>query len=74
MFKQALTRNIWLYLALALLLAQSADWNKCLVQRGKYLLGIVYNGHFQNARDGLVYQDYLKSHGITHEFIKAHID
>ena len=73
MFKKILARNIWLYVLLMLILAVSVDWHKCLIQRGKYLLGIFYNGYYQNSRDGIVYQDYLKNHRITHEFIKDNI-
>ena len=70
MFKKILCRNFLLYLVLALVLALSVDWGKCFHQRGKYLLGIFYNGYFQNARDGLVYEDYLKRHGTDHESFK----
>ena len=72
MFKVILSRNIWLYLVLALILGVSVDWNKCVLERGRYLLGIFYNGHFKNSNDGTVYQDYLKRHGLTHdEFQKS---
>ncbi|MBI4310011.1 MAG: hypothetical protein HY591_06735 [Candidatus Omnitrophica bacterium] len=70
MLKQILSRNIWLYLGLMLILLVSVDWDKCFRQRGRYLLGIFYNGHFQNPRDGLVYRDYLKRHGTDHGAFK----
>ncbi len=67
MLKSGLSRNYLLYAVIILILAGSVDWKKCHAQRGRYLLGIVYNGHFQNANDGVVYTDYLKRHGSTHE-------
>ena len=70
MFRHIGSRNIWLALGLALILALSVDWDKCFRQRGRYLLGIFYNGHFQNRRDGLVYRDYLKRYGTDHESFK----
>ena len=71
MLKSILAKNIVLYLIVGLIIAKSVDWDKCFMQRGKYLLGIFYNGHFQNSRDGEVYHDYLKRHGTTHEsFVK----
>ena len=70
MFRRIISRNIWLYLCFMLILAVSVDWDKCFRQRGRYLLGIFYNGHFQNYRDGLVYQDYLKRQGTDHESFK----
>lgn len=68
--KAILSRNIMLYVVVALMMAYSVDWDKCLHQRGKYLLGIFYNGYFQNHRDGIVYQDYLKRHHLNHESFK----
>ena len=65
--RHILSRNIWLYLGLMVILAVSVDWHLCFQQRGRYLLGIFYNGYFQNSRDGQVYQDFLKRHGTTHE-------
>ena len=66
-------RNIVGWAVLALVLALSVNWRLCTIERGKYLLGIYYNGFYQNASDGIVYQDYLKTHGITHEFIEKNI-
>ena len=62
MVKNILLRNLFLYALLVFILGASVDWGKCFVQRGKYLLGIVYNGHFENRRDGRVYEDFLKRH------------
>ena len=59
--------NAWLYLLIIVVLVQAVDWRKCTVQRGRYLLGIFYNGHFENRQDGQVYQDFLKRHGLDHE-------
>ena len=67
MFKNILLRNVWLYLILALVLAVSVNWDKCFHQRGRYLLGLWYNGYFQNPLDGQVYKDYLRGHGQTPE-------
>jgi len=71
--RKILARNILWGALLVLLLAPSVDWRLCTIERGKYLLGIFYNGYYQNTADGIVYQDYLKTHGITHEFIKENI-
>ena len=72
-YKQIIARNIVWFALLALLLSASVNWRLCTIERGKYLLGIFYNGNFQNDSDGIVYKDYLKTHGITHEFIKENI-
>jgi hypothetical protein len=73
MVKQIFTRNFVCGALLALLLSQTVNWRLCTIERGKYLLGIYYNGNYQNNADGIVYEDYLKTHGITHEFIKENI-
>ena len=73
MVKEILGRNIVWWALLALLLSQSVNWRLCTIERGKYLLGIFYNGYYQNTSDGIVYKDYLRTHGITHEFIKENI-
>jgi hypothetical protein len=70
MLKLFFSRNFILYAIVALILAQSVDWNKCFKQRARYLLGIVYNGYFQNNMDGIVYNDYLKRHGTNHDAFK----
>lgn len=66
MIKTLLCRNLWFYLAILLLIGTGVDWDKCFHQRGRYLLGIWYNGFFQNQLDQRVYEDYLKRHGTTH--------
>lgn len=71
--KNILARNFWLWIVVALIFSWTVNEKLCMIERGKYLLGIFYNGFFQNSRDGMVYSDYLKSHGITHEFIKNNI-
>jgi len=73
MYRQILGRNIFWWALLAILLSSSVNWRLCTIERGKYLLGIFYNGYYQNTADGMVYTDYLKTHGITHEFIKENI-
>jgi len=73
MVKKILARNILWWFFLGLILTASVNWRLCAIERGKYLLGIFYNGYFQNTSDGIVYRDYLKTHGITHEFIKNNI-
>jgi hypothetical protein len=73
MNKEIFARNIVWWVILALLLSQSVNWRLCTIERGKYLLGIFYNGYYQNTSDGTVYTDYLKTHRITHEFIKGNI-
>ena len=52
-------RNITAYIALAAVLTFAVDHAKVRDQRGRYLLGIFYNGHFKNYKDGIVYFDYL---------------
>src|SRR5580658_2421088 len=73
MYKKFFARNIIWFSLLALGLSTSVNWRLCTIERGKYLLGIFYNGYYQNTSDGIVYKDYLKTHGITHEFIKENI-
>jgi len=73
MIKQIFARNIFWVAFIGLILAISVNWRLCTIERGKYLLGIYYNGFYQNMSDGAVYKDYLKTHGITHEFIKENI-
>lgn len=73
MFKKIFARNIVWWAIVALLLSPSVNWRLCTIERGKYLLGIYYNGFYQNASDGMIYKDYLKTHGITDEFIKENI-
>jgi len=73
MIKAVLGRNIIYWILLALLLSYIVNWRLCTIERGKYLLGIFYNGFYQNTSDGIVYKDYLKIHGITHDFIKENI-
>jgi hypothetical protein len=73
MIRTVMGRNIFWCAILMLLLSLSVNWRLCTIERGKYLLGIFYNGYYQNTSDGIVYRDYLKTHGITHEFIKENI-
>jgi len=73
MDKKYFSSNIIWYIFLGILLSVSVNWKLCTIQRGKYLLGIYYNGHFQNSSDGEVYKDYLKTHQITDNFIKENI-
>ncbi len=73
MDKKVFLRNMAWYTFFALFLSLSINWRLCTIERGKYLLGIFYNGYYQNTSDGTVYKDYLKTHGITHEFIKENI-
>jgi hypothetical protein len=73
MYKQVLGRNILFWALLGLLLSQSVNWRLCTIERGKYLLGIFYNGYYLNNSDGTIYKDYLKTHRITDEFIRENI-
>jgi hypothetical protein len=73
MYKKIIAYNIVLWAIFALILSSTVNWRLCTIERGKYLLGIFYNGFYQNTSDGTVYTDYLKTHGITHEFIKDNI-
>lgn len=72
-FKNIVSRNIVVYGLIGFVLAVSVDWNKCVIQRGRYLLGIYYNGFFKNEADGLVYRDYLLRHGLTDETFRKMI-
>ncbi len=67
MLKRILSSNIVFYALLMLVFAQSVDWRQCFHQRGRYLLGIYYNGHFSNQQDGTVYREFLKRHKTTQE-------
>ena len=73
MYKKILGRNILCWAVLGAILSVSVNWRLCTIERGKYLLGVFYNGHFQNTSDGIVYKDYLNTHNITHEFIKDNL-
>ncbi len=70
MILKILLRNALLFLIAAALLSKSVDRQECFIKRGKYLLGIVYNGFFQNERDKIVYEDYLKRHGSSPEIFQ----
>lgn len=71
--KKIFARNFVYCALLGLFLSSAVDWRLCTIERGKYLLGIFYNGFYKNASDGAVYFDYLRTHGITHEFIVSQI-
>ena len=71
--KDKLSRNLVWWILLALVMSLHINWRLCTIERGKYLLGIFYNGYYQNAADRIVYEDYLKTQGITHEFITKNI-
>jgi len=71
--KKIFARNIVWAAIVVLLLSSNVNWGLCMIERGRYLLGIFYNGHFQNVSDGIVYHDYLKTHTITPEFIGENI-
>ena len=57
--RRIFSRNIVAYIALAAVLTFAVDHAKVRDQREKYLLGIFYNGHFKDYKDGIVYFDYL---------------
>lgn len=65
MIKKIFFRNFILFAICALLLSLSVGWSECFLKRGKYLLGIVYNGNFKNEKDIIVYESYIKRHGST---------
>lgn len=73
MIKRIAATNLVWWALVALALSHSVNWRLCTIERGKYLLGIFYNGFYQNQSDGTVYKDYLKTHGITHDFIRENI-
>ena len=58
-------RNLSVYLIAVLVLAFSVRWPQVEEKRSLYLLGIFYNGYFQNRHDGIVYLDYMKRHHMS---------
>ena len=72
--QRILLRNFLLYLIIALLLAKSVNWQECFIKRGKYLLGIYYNGFYKNTNDGIVFEDYLKRHGSSDQDFKKYLE
>ncbi len=73
LIKKIFARNVFLYVLVILLLAKSVNWQECFIKRGKYLLGIVYNGSFLNDHDKTVYEDYLKRHGSSPEIFQQNL-
>ena len=53
------TRNLLAYAALGAVFVFAINHAKVEDQRYRYLLGIYYNGHFKNYKDGIVYFDYM---------------
>ena len=70
MMQKIFARNITLFLLVAIVLLKTVDWQQCFIKRGRYLLGIAYNGHFLNSKDNTVYESYLKRHGSTNEIFQ----
>ncbi len=64
-FINILARNVVVYAIAALVLAFSVRWPQVEEKRSLYLLGIFYNGFFQNRKDGIVYLDYMKRHHLA---------
>ena len=60
--KNILSRNILAYTALTVLFTVTLDHAKAQDQRSRYLLGIFYNEHLKNYKDGIVYFDYMVRH------------
>ncbi len=60
--KGILNRSCWAYALVILVFAVSVNFPKAFDERGKYLLGIFYNGYFKNLKDGIVYFDYMHRH------------
>ena len=60
--KNILSRNIVAYAGLVVLFTFSLDHAKAQDQRSRYLLGIFYNEHLKNYKDGIVYFDYMARH------------
>ena len=60
--KNILSRNAFAYIMLAVLFTVSLDHAKAQDQRSRYLLGIFYNEHLKNYKDGIVYFDYMARH------------
>ncbi len=52
-------RHIFVWAIVALMMYVCMDKPKAHDSRGRYLLGIFYNGHFENLKDGIVYLDYM---------------
>ncbi len=59
-WKWLTTRYIVLYLVFAVIAATMVDWPAIQYKRSRYLLGIFYNGNFENCRDGQAYVAYMR--------------
>ena len=56
------SRSVFAYAGVILICAGSTNFARAFEARGKYLLGIFFNGDFQNYKDGIVYFDYMRRH------------
>ncbi len=59
MFKKIVSLYLWVYIVLGVIVAHAWDWHEMAYRRERYLLGIFYNNHFKDFRDGIVYFDFL---------------
>lgn len=55
-----LGRQLIVYVVLIILAVFLVEWDQVREKRKNYLLGIFYNGYFQNCRDGESYVSYMK--------------
>lgn len=70
MIRKIFARNIFLFVIVIVIFSVSMNSKECFDKRGRYLLGIAYNGGFLNANDNVVYEDYLKRHGSSPEIFQ----
>lgn len=57
--KSVLRSSLVLYVAVAVIFLVATDFEKAVVQRTRYLLGVFHNEDLSNYADGIVYFDYL---------------
>ncbi len=71
--RYCLGRPLWLYAMLVCVFAVSVDSKIITHQRSRYLLGLFYNGYFENYKDGIVYFDYMARHSPTDARALVHL-
>ena len=54
------TRQVTLYLVLMLMAGLTVQWKAVHQKRGLYLLGIFYNGDYQNCRDAKPFVSFMR--------------
>ena len=54
------SRSVVAYAIIATVFIACFNAPRAFEERSKYLLGIFYNGNFENYKDGIVYFDYMR--------------